>query len=60
MSQDPELISIVCIENYPSSVEVMSAIDNFMVENKMKKDYNVDIRSNIISIKLKNPVHFVK
>lgn len=51
-----EYITKVCVESFPSRIELYSFLDLFLVKRGMKKDYTSDNKDNLITFSFKNPV----
>jgi hypothetical protein len=57
-SREPEYITKVSIEHFPSRVELYSFLDSFLQKNDYKKDYTSENKDNLIIFSFKNPVSY--
>ncbi len=55
-SKEPEYITKVSVEQFPSRVELYSFLDSFLEKNNFKKDYTSENKDNLIIFSFKNPV----
>jgi hypothetical protein len=58
-SKEPEYITKVSVEQFPSRVELYSFLDSFLEKNDYKKDYTSENKDNLIIFSFKNPVSYI-